>query len=221
MYGLSLKSWPQRITIIAGECVFLLFVYWFLFEHGNDWFHLPKGDSKRNVMLFGFCLFTFIRMSFMVVYLLKRGVMWKEAGGVLFAFALYYFGFSVLGGVQDKPLNALDAIAVLLFVAGSAINTISEWLRDRWKRDTQNTGKLYTGGLFRYAVHINYFGDVVWVCGFALLTRSIWAWLMPLFLLSMFMFQYIPVHDRYLREKYGESFEAYEKKTKKLIPFIY
>ncbi|MBM7553893.1 methyltransferase family protein [Thalassobacillus pellis] len=152
---------------------------------------------------------------------MKRGITWEETGGVIFAFAVYYIGFSILGGISEEPLDWIDGIAVFIFLTGSVINTLSEVLRDQWKKDSRNKGKLYTGGLFKYAVHINYFGDVVWVCGFALLTRNVWAGLVPLFLLAMFIFLNIPKHDSYLRVKYGKAFEDYEKVTKKLIPYIY
>lgn len=221
MYGSTKRSWPQRLMVIAGECACLLIAYWFLFMGGNDAMHLPEGDFGRDVALFALSVATFLRMGCMVLYLLRRGMQWGEVWGVLFAFAVYYIGFSILGGIQDKPLDGVDLLAIFLFVAGSVINSASEWLRDRWKKDPENQGKVYTGGLFRYATHINYFGDIVWVCGFALLTRNIWAAIVPLFLILMFVFLNIPQHDRYLRGKYGEAFAAYEKKTKKLIPFIY
>lgn len=221
MYGRENKSWTQRVTIIMGECLFLIFLYWLLFMNGNAAFHLPEGNVQRNLILFVCCIVTFCRMSWMTVYFLRRGISWSEVGGVLFAFGVYYIGFSVLGGFHDKPLDGVDGVALVLFFAGSLINSLSEWLRDRWKKNEQNQGKLYTGGLFKYAIHINYFGDVIWVCGFAMLTRNVWSILVPILLFSMFVFQNIPVHDRYLRKKYGVAFEVYEKKTKKLIPFIY
>lgn len=221
MYGSARKSWPQRLTILISECILLLFVYWFLFMNGNEVFHLPEGDFQRKVLLFVFCLIVFVRMSYMIVYLLKRGITWGEASSVPLAFAFYYIGFSMLGGIKDIPLDWIDGLAVFLFLVGSVINTLSEVLRDQWKKDIRNKGKLYTDGLFKYAIHINYFGDVVWVSGFALLTRNLWSGVMPVFLFLMFVFINIPHHDQYLRGKYGEAFKQYEKKTKKLIPFIY
>ncbi|WP_261134831.1 DUF1295 domain-containing protein [Bacillus sp. Marseille-Q3570] len=221
MYGSADKSLPQRITILASEGIFLLFVYWFLFLEGNHVFHLSDGDFGRKVMLFVFCLIVFGRMSFMVVYLLKRGIKWEETWGVVSAFMIYYIGFSILGGIIDRSLDWMDGIAIFIFLAGSLINTLSEVLRNQWKKDSQNKGRLYTGGLFKYAIHINYFGDVVWVIGFALLTRNLWSALVPIGLFIMFVFFNIPEHDRYLRERYGKAFVAYEKKTKKLIPFVY
>lgn len=221
MYGLTDKSLSQRTLILILECVFLVFVYWFLFMNGNDVFHLPKGDFIRRVLLFVLCLITFFRMNYAVFFLLKRGITWGEALNVPLGFALYYIGFSMLGGTRSQPIDWIDGFAVFVFLMGGFINTFSEILRGRWKKDRRHQGKLYSGGLFKYAIHINYFGDVIWVCGFAMLTRNLWSGLIPLFLLSMFIFFNIPLHDRYLRDKYGESFREYENKTKKLIPFVY
>lgn len=221
MYGVKKKSWPKKLTIMGSEFVLLLVVFWFLFLDGNQYLQMPDGNAERNVLLFLFCLIIFIRMNGMMMFLLKRGITWGEAFGVIGAFAVYYLGFSFLGGTTDMTLDWIDGIAVVLFLIGSLINTGSEVLRHQWKKVSQNKGKLYTGGLFRYAIHINYFGDLVWVSGFALLTRNLWAGLIPIFLGIMFVCVNIPQHDQYLREKYGKAFATYEKKTKKFIPFIY
>jgi steroid 5-alpha reductase family enzyme len=90
-----------------------------------------------------------------------------------------------------------------------------------FKEKEDNKGKLYTEGLFKYAQHINYFGDFVWILGFALMTRNIWALIMPLFCFLGFLFINIPMLDKYLEEKYQNEFIAWQQKTKKFIPFIY
>ncbi|MGR5960169.1 DUF1295 domain-containing protein [Bacillus cereus] len=40
------------------------------------------------------------------------------------------------------------------------LNTVSELLRKSFKDNPVNQGKLYTGGLFKYAIHINYLGGL-------------------------------------------------------------
>jgi protein-S-isoprenylcysteine O-methyltransferase Ste14 len=35
------------------------------------------------------------------------------------------------------------------------------------------------------------------------------------------VFLNVPALDRYLAERYGEEFQAYAARTKKLIPFVY
>lgn len=221
MYGLKDPSLPQRFFMLVLQLVFLAFVYWFLFLEGNQVFHLPPGNENRKILLFVFCLIVFIRMNFMIFFLLKRGITWGEAFNVPLGFAMYYIGYSLLGGIKDTPIHWLDYLGIFLFLAGSTINTLSELLRNAWKKDERNKGKLYTGGLFKYALHINYFGDVVWVTGFALITSNLWSAFIPLILISMFVFYNIPMHDKYLRGKYKEDFAHYEKNTKKLVPFLY
>ena len=101
------------------------------------------------------------------------------------------------------------------------VNTISELLRKPFKDNPANKGKLYTGGLFKYAIHINYLGDCLWVLGLALISNNIYSLLIPLGLFLVFVFGYIPKSDDYLQNKYEDQFTAYKMKTKKLIPFIW
>jgi protein-S-isoprenylcysteine O-methyltransferase Ste14 len=70
-------------------------------------------------------------------------------------------------------------------------------------------------------MHINYFGDTVLFTGFALITGTAWAVLLPGAMAALFIFCQIPVLDAYLREKYGKAFETYAESTSKFIPGIY
>ena len=90
-----------------------------------------------------------------------------------------------------------------------------------WKKDPANKGKLYTRGLFKYAMHINYFGDVLLFSGWALLTTQPWTLLLPLCMALSFIYFHIPGLDQYLATRYGQAFQDYTKRTKKLIPGIY
>lgn len=60
----------------------------------------------------------------MTIYFLRRGISWSEVGGGLFAFGVYDIGFSVLGGIHDKPLDGVDGVALFLFFAVSLINSL-------------------------------------------------------------------------------------------------
>ncbi|MGA8941604.1 MAG: DUF1295 domain-containing protein [Thermoactinomyces sp.] len=221
MYGSTDKSLPQRILIFGLQCLFLAFVAWFLFFKGYEALGFSQGNEERKILLFSFCLVVFLRMNYMMFFLLKRGITWEEAVSVPLAFAIYYIGFTLLGSTSKLPIDWIDYLAISVFITGSLINTISEVMRERWKKDPRNKGHLYTKGLFKYAIHINYFGDLVWVSGFALLTRNSWSILVPALLFVFFVFYNIPLHDKYLINKYGKEFEQYRQKTKKLIPFIY
>ncbi|MEO8413133.1 MAG: DUF1295 domain-containing protein [Ginsengibacter sp.] len=101
------------------------------------------------------------------------------------------------------------------------MNTFSELLRSAWKKNPSNKGKLYTGGLFKYPMHINYFGDLLWVSGYALVTGNGYSIFIVIFLFCFFAFYNIPMLDKHLASKYGVAFEGYKRRTKKLVPFVY
>ena len=79
----------------------------------------------------------------------------------------------------------------------------------------------YAQGLFKYAMHINYLGDIILFTGFALLTHNLFMLIVPFLMAINFVFSYIPMMDKQLAGKYGNEFKIYAKTTKKLIPFIY
>ncbi len=179
------------------------------------------GSISRYTIIFTFSLIVFVRIGFMMFYLLKRKIPWEESIAIPMAFALYYVGFALLVLPNQQPIDFLDYFGILLFLFGSFINTYSELQRHFWKNRPENKGKLYTQGLFSYAMHVNYFGDVCWVTACAIITRNWYAVLIPVFLLCFFIFYNIPKLDQYLASKYGEAFDLYRRQTKKLTPFIY
>lgn len=151
---------------------------------------------------------------------IKRKISWSEVIPVSFLFGIAHLGFAAL--VQtSKPLDWLSWTAVGLYVVGSYLHTASEGSRWRWKQNPNNKGKVYTEGWFRYSMHINYFGDTLLILGWALLTGSLWACILPLLVTLGFIFKHIPELDAYLATRYGQPFEEYAKRTKKLIPFVY
>ncbi|MBI1221171.1 MAG: DUF1295 domain-containing protein [Bacteroidetes bacterium] len=157
----------------------------------------------------------------MMFFLLKRKIPWEESISVPLAFAMYYIGYPLFVLPVDMPVDSYDYLTIVLFVLGCFLNTGGEVLRDRWKRNPENKGKLYTGGLFKYSRHINYFGDLLWVTAYALMTRNPYSAFIPVFLFCFFAFFNAPALDKYLKKKYGEQYDAYAKKTKMLIPFLF
>jgi protein-S-isoprenylcysteine O-methyltransferase Ste14 len=184
--------------------------------------YMPHGGNLcRSILLFSFGVVLFVRMTITLFFLLKRRFAWNELGGVAFALFVYQIGFASLGAGEMTHLGFLDAAAIGLFIIGSYINTGSELQRKKFKDDPKNRGRLYTGGLFRFARHINYFGDILWVSGWAIATRDIRSALIPIGLTAGFIFAFIPSLTEHLRTTYGEQFDEWSKRTKALIPYIY
>lgn len=182
---------------------------------------LKDGVSTRAVVVLGCGVVYLGRYLLTSFYILKRGVGWSEAAQVgPFLFAIQAL-FGYLASRRTAPLGWLDGIALALYVSGSCLNTGAELQRKRWKADPAHAGHLYRGGLFSLSMHVNYFGDVLLFTGFALVTKSAWALLVPLLMAVMFVFVHIPMLDSYLARRYPEEFAEWARDSKRLIPFVY
>lgn len=227
MYGEYGKSIGPKGLLTVLHAASLYVVYWLFFQGGLVALSLWTGRSflpgafSRRVLLFSCAVIYFLRIIFGCFYLMRRTMRWGEAAGIGFFVFLVHLYFALLGGTNPHNLGVVAILGAILFVGGSYLNTASEYCRLRWKENPAHTGHLYTGGLFRYSRHINYFGDEVLFTGYALVTASLWALIVPVFMLLGFAFANIPALDRYLAKKYGEEFDAYAARTKRFIPFVY
>ncbi|AJS59438.1 MULTISPECIES: methyltransferase family protein [unclassified Paenibacillus] len=214
MYGINTSTIKEKILIFFAEIIYLIIAYYLLF--------IAYEKSAISIGLFIALIITTLRLTAMMFIWLPRGISWQEAIMNSAAFGIYYLGFPILMIVGNQEPNlTLLILGWVLFFVGSMLNTVSELLRKPFKDNPANKGKLYSGGLFKYAIHINYLGDCLWVLGLALISNNIYSLLIPLGIFLVFVFGYIPKSDDYLQNKYGEQFTAYKKKTKKLIPFIW
>lgn len=110
-------------------------------------------------------------------------------------------------------------VGLLLYVAGSWLNTTSELGCHRWKKT--HPGRLYTGGLFRYSRHINYFGDTVLFTGYALVSGPWWVLTLPALMTAGFIFEHVPRLDKHLATKYKEEYQRWAGRTARFVPFVY
>lgn len=177
--------------------------------------------TPRRAALLACAWIYFARLLATSLVFLKRKVGWAEAFQVGPFLLLVQVFLAWLGARATEQWGAIDTLALVLYGAGSVLNTGSELQRMAWKAHAENRGHLYTGGLFRLSRHVNYFGDVVLFSGLAILTRSPWAGLVPAVMAAMFVFLHIPILDRYLRERYGPEYVEWTKHSKKLVPFVY
>lgn len=211
-------SGPQKRTFAALHAAVLALAAWAAF----GW-SLP--DRTRALLVLAAAALYFARSLVTLFVLLKRKLAYSEALGLALLLALIEIGFVALGGGllrgHAAALGWLDGVAVVLILAGSWLNTGSELQRRAWKKDPANKGHCYTGGMFAWSMHINYFGDTVMFTGWALLTASLWALVLPVFMALSFVFYHIPGLDAYLAGRYGEEFRAYAARTAKFVPFLY
>jgi steroid 5-alpha reductase family enzyme len=183
--------------------------------------HWSLASPTRRWLLFAAALIYFLRVLVTTFVTLKRKMGWGEAVLIAVWVVVIDLLFALLGGANPRTVGAVTALGVVLYAVGSFLNTGSELQRKWWKERPENAGRLFTGGLFRLAVHINYFGDELLFTGYALITGRAWALLVPLLMLAGFLFFNIPELDRHLRAHYGAEFDAYARSTRNFIPFIY
>lgn len=187
------------------------------------WNRFPGLGHTRRIILaviIAMNTLTFIRFLFTLFVFIKRKIPWEEVVSVSVAFGLYYAGFFFLALNADHASGINLAIGVPLFLFGSLVNSVSELQRNRWKSDPQHNGKIYTGKLFGVCRHPNYLGDILWVSGYAVVSGSIWSFLIPSLLFVFFIFYNIPLQEEHMLLKYRDEYEEYQKKVKAIIPYI-
>jgi len=221
----------QKTVFCLLHLFIILFSGWLLYFDGlttvgsmfsQSWVF---NDPFRAAVLFACAILYWLRHVITLFYLLIRKVEWAEVFGLLIFMAFFEVGLLLVGGGVFRDytiaLNWLDSVAIALLFLGSYLNSFSEIQRKWWKRIPSSKGRCYTEGLFRHSMHINYFGDVVLFSGWCLRTCNYWTLGLPLFMAGSFIFMHIPGLDTYLAGRYGDEFNAYAAKTKKLVPYIY
>jgi protein-S-isoprenylcysteine O-methyltransferase Ste14 len=217
--GVNAASLGAKFFMLGALFVTFCLSAWLLFApaspaHGS-------GLLLRSLILLS-CLGIYIlRLGLTFLFFLKRKIPWWESlfGGL--AFPLFMLAFIWNAAFDAQPLSPLFWLSLLLYVLGSLMGTIGEATRYRWKRQPENQGHLYTQGLFGWSRHINYFADLLLFSGFAGLSGNGQLLFIPLGMFLSFVFWVIPSHDAYLAQRYVDDYEAYAKRVKRLIPYIY
>ena len=219
-------SIPAKVLMSAGVLAGTLTAT-LLTTGYSDWFmnlmnfEKVEGNIYRQIVMFICCFIYFIRFTIALFVFIQRKISWFEGGFVTVMFFIMFYFFGISAGSHPGPIGIIDILGISLFLFGSCINTLADYQRFSWKRKTENKGRLYTSGLFKYAMHINYFGDAVAYFGLALITYNIVCLCISLGMFVYFITFEIPRLDEHLNKKYRDKFTEYSKVTKKFVPFIY
>jgi len=180
-----------------------------------------EGNVYRQVIIISCFLIYFIKFIIGMFVFVQRNIGWFEGGfiSVLYFMMFYLFGRSA--GNHTEPIGIFDILGVFLFIIGCYINTLADYQRYVWKARIENNGRLFTEGLFKYSMHINYFGDGITYIGLALITLELVPLLVSIGIFLNFIVLQIPMLDKYLSMRYEDEFLEYANKTKKLIPWVY
>ncbi len=227
MHGVHSPSTTQKTALAAIHLASVAFATWILLAAGDSTllglFRLnpPHAQTVRVVLLLAAGYIYFVRMTFGLFTFLRRRVDWPEVVVVGLWLFVIHTTFALLGSTNASPPGVLLFLGPPLYALGSLLNTASERQRHQWKQDPRHSGQLYTGGLFRYARHINYFGDIVLFTGYALLTGRLVALAIPVLMTLGFLFEHAPKLDRHLASRYGRPYHDWAARTPRLIPWVY
>jgi len=80
--------------------------------------------------------------------------------------------------------------------------------------------QLLTDGVYSRIRHPLYLGEIMRNLGFTLILSSLYGFVIVL-VGSLFLPFRIEIEERMLLAEFGQEYEEYKKRTKKLIPYIY
>jgi protein-S-isoprenylcysteine O-methyltransferase Ste14 len=220
------KSIPAKMLMSSGVLAGTL-IATALTTGYSEWlmnilgFEKVVGNFHRQIIMLVCCILYFGRFAFGLFVFVQRKISWFEGGLVTILFFMMFYQFSISAGVNPDSIGIIDILGITLFLFGSCINTMSDYQRFSWKKNKENKGRLYTSGLFKYSMHINYFGDAIAYFGLALITQNIVSFCIAMGLVIYFIAFEIPRLDCHLSNKYKHDFTEYARATKRFIPFIY
>ena len=220
------KSFFPKSFILAALFTSILVSFYLMFTDSTEiasWLQRYKisGNFLRHILLLSCFGIYFVRLLATLFIFFQRKMYWIEAIIIanVMPFVLPYIAF--MGGNSDQPVGLSEVVGIFVFFFGSYLNTRSEYLRHIWKQEEKNQGRIYVGGLFRYARHINYLGDIILFTGLVMVANKFELLIVPGLMAFIFIAILIPLKENYLKSKYGMEFANYASKTKKLIPMIY
>ena len=157
---------PSALAPRAWLLGVLVLVWGFRLSHYIFWRNKGKGEDYRYRKWREEAGAAWWWRSYFKVFLLQGVVMWLVAAPVV----------AVVGRASQRPLNWVDALGAAVWLAGFFFEAAGDWQLARFKADPSNKGRLFTGGVWRYTRHPNYFGDAAVWWGHYLIAVASGAW---------------------------------------------
>ena len=122
-------------------------------------------------------------------------------------------------GLNTDPLRAALGIALLALGLGFAV-----WARVHIGRNwgtpmmQKDEPELVTSGPYHLVRHPIYSGLLIAAAGTAVALS--WTWLIAVALAAIYFFYSANIEERYLAAKFPDTYPAYKRSTKMLLPFV-
>lgn len=217
------SRWPTR-AFATLRMLDPILVWWLLQQPNMMPMQMLEG---RKLLLVGMVAVGALRHAFWVTYINRNEWNWELAitVGIFNNWFDWTHAKCLLRHLADNnstssvtdEIGRLEWVGVIFFVVGGFFETFSEWQRRKFKDDLGNKGKLYRGGLFAYARHINYFGYILWRTGIGLVSGPPFTLSYGLYHATDFYLRAIPMLQNHMQAKYGDQWTEYTKQTKSVF----
>jgi protein-S-isoprenylcysteine O-methyltransferase Ste14 len=120
-------------------------------------------------------------------------------------------------------LTPIVILGIALFVVGLGLYFASRLYLGRFfseKVRIRSDHRLITKGPYRYIRHPIYAGEILYFLSIPLIFSSIYGFVIMMVIIPMLLYR-IGYEEKVLSSKFGQEYEAYIRRTRKLIPFIY
>ena len=125
-------------------------------------------------------------------------------------------------------LNIPTIIGIILLVSGGTFRLISRralmkagfGLVNSSRLQIVENQRLLTKGVYKYIRHPLYLGEILRNFGLAIFLSSLYGMAL-IFLGCIFLLFRIEIEEKMLIDEFGNEYEEYKKRTKKLFPYLY
>ena len=224
----------DKVTDLSYGLTFVI-VSWVIYNnslsYGHANFVVPLMVTIWGLRLSGFLFvrilktkkdkrFDGIREDF-----LKFAKFWLLQGVAIFIIMLP----AIVGTAKDgRTFGAISIFGFLIYLCGVITETIADYQKFMFKSDPSNEGRWTNVGLFKYARHPNYFGEILTWWGiyiFAFTTLDGFEYLTvagPIFITLLLLFVTgVPPLEKAYEKRYAENkeYQKYKNSTRLLLPF--
>jgi steroid 5-alpha reductase family enzyme len=154
----------------------------------------------------------FLIRSFFQIYMLQGFLL------LIIAYPLMLINHSIETGIVF-----LDILGIIIWLIGFVFEAVGDYQLAKFKRKTENKGKIMTQGLWRYTRHPNYFGETAMWWGIFLIALSVrngWTAIVSPLLITFLLLRVSGI--TMLEKKYfgNKDFEEYAKRASAFFPWF-
>ena len=156
----------------------------------------------------------------------QREVIMKDWTALLATFAVI---FATALPVLEALLRATSTVnsyglivgIIIVMVGYSIAYSAQRTIGENWSPTIAKTRdqQLVTSGMYAIVRHPLYLSWLVVIVGTNVYFASSWAWLGVLLVAVVFSIR-IPIEERYLVNRFGEEYIAYQKRSKVILPWV-